>query len=379
MHSMTENALYSYNILIRKIDDIIAGQVSRRRNNAFEEIVLKKNRGVDASAGINPLGPSKKVKAAIRKAVKDIGLFPEAESEKLKRLFSSKYGPREECILFGNSIDELIYLIPSVFMPGRVLIIGPALRIYEQAVSVTGAEISYVVPDEHSGFSPDMETIKEKMKNVDLVFIADPNRISGRLSERAQLSELISYAASKGVRIVIDESLIEFTGEKGLIGGIDGWDNLIILRTTAYFYALPGLEISCAVAPPAVIAGLRKKRRPGLNTLALEAAGTACKDKTYQKLTGRHLDVEKNFIRNTLKRFEGLKIYDSDSNLLLFRSSCPGRNIVNTLARAGFSFRHCEDIQGLNSNFLRFSVMKHEHNKKFIRILVDCLERIVAE
>ena len=55
----------------------------------------------------------------------------------LKRLFKSKFGLSTENLLFANSIKELIYLVPSVLKPARVLIAGPALDIYEDAARVS--------------------------------------------------------------------------------------------------------------------------------------------------------------------------------------------------------------------------------------------------
>jgi threonine-phosphate decarboxylase len=331
------------------------------------------------SSGVCPIGPSKKIKAAIRKAVKDIRHFPEPEVRKLTKLFSSKYRLQEECILWGSSMEEIMCLIPVVFNPARILIIGPALRLYEQAASVTGTEVAYITADEQSGFLPDRKVIQEEIKKGDMLFLANPNRISGRLSEEKQLIDLIADAASRGVKVVIDEALIEFTDRDGFIGHCSEKENLIIVRSSAYFYGLPGLEIACAIASPADIAELRKKQKASMNTLALEAAGTAFKDKTYQKRVRQYVHDEKKFIRTKLKQYDAIKIYDSDTNVLLMTSDHFDRKIIDVFARAGLRVENGEGIQGLTSAYIVLSVMSHAQNKKITRILIDCLERAVAE
>src|ERR1700690_175807 len=117
---------------------------------------------IDVSAGICPLGPSKKVKAAIRKAVRDIDRYPDPELRRMRNFFSSKFGINKHGILFANSINELLKLVPSVF----------------------GTD--------------------------GLVIISNPDRITGRLAPRDELIKTLSVNTGKGCMIVLDEALIEF-------------------------------------------------------------------------------------------------------------------------------------------------------------------------
>jgi threonine-phosphate decarboxylase len=199
------------------------------------------------------MGPSKRVKAAIRKSAKQIKRFPDMEASRLKHLFLSKLGIHQDFILFANSIKELIYFIPSVFKPTRVVIIGPALRIYEKAALAVGADVTYVTADDKSAFIPDGKFIREKMRVADMVFLANPNRVTGKLMDKNILDLVLSESTSRGVKIVLDESLIEFSEGDSYVSDIAGLDHVIVLRTTAFFYGLPGLELSCAFSSPPAI------------------------------------------------------------------------------------------------------------------------------
>lgn len=338
-----------------------------------EEIRLKNVRIIDASSSVAPLGPSKKVKAAVRKAVKHIRRFSDHEALKLIKLLVSKYRISEDGVLFASSIDELVYRIPAVFQPRRVLIIGPALRMYEKASFQSGAEITYVTSDEYAGFFPNYDLIYEKLKDADLLFMANPNRISGRCATRDTLFGLISYALSRGVRVIMDESLIEFTVDDTFSGDSDVSENLITLRTTAFFYGLPGLELAFAVGSPSTIKELKKRIHGTINYLALVAAETALKDKTYKKITRKFVHDEKKRIFTHIEKLKGIEGYDSDTNVLLIKLEEQERRLFEGLNRAGFAMKDCKDIEGLNRQFMRLSVMSHEYNKKFLRVLTDCL------
>ncbi len=337
------------------------------------ECYLERNKIIDASSGISPLGPSKKVKAAIRKAVKNIRNYPGPELTRLIRLFSSKYGLSEKDILLANSRKELIYLVPAVFRPERVLVFGPAPEIFEDAASFSRAEVSYLNADEHSGFTADAGVIKQHLDGTDLLFIANPNLVTGRLTDKIKLRELLSFSVSANVRVVLDESLIEFAGEGSHCDDVLKTDNVIVLRTTANFYGLPGLELAYAVSSQKTLADMKSRGYWSINNLSVEAARTAFKDDAYKKLTKKYIYEEKKILMNVLRRQKGITCYDSDSNVILIKLDHQTDKIYKSLERAGFSFKHCEDIKGLGKSFLRFSVMKHEYNLKFLRILGSCL------
>lgn len=325
------------------------------------------------------MGPSRKIKASIRKAVKSINEHPTAGLTRLNRLFSSKFGIPEEGILFAGSMEELIYLIPAVFRPERVLVLGPALDIYGDASSAAGAEVSYFNTDEKSEFSADTGVIKEKLKGVDLLFVANPNRITGRLIDRKSLYSALSVAMEKKTRIVLDESLIEFTRDDGYYENSSKTNRLIVIRTTANFHGLPGLELAWAVTSPETASALKKHTRWRINNLAVEAARTALKDDAYRRLAIKYINDEKKLLLNAFKKLACVKFYPSDSNILLLKLESNGEKISDSLSEAGISIKDCRDIEGLDSSFLRFSVMKHESNLKFIRILTRLVKNLTPE
>ncbi|HYQ47923.1 MAG TPA: hypothetical protein VEP69_02550, partial [Thermodesulfovibrionales bacterium] len=80
--------------------------------------------------GVSPLGPSRSVKAAIRKALRDISRGSHDAQKRFERQLISQYGIGPGNILLANSLGELAYAIMEALHPGRVLIIGPAIQLY---------------------------------------------------------------------------------------------------------------------------------------------------------------------------------------------------------------------------------------------------------
>jgi threonine-phosphate decarboxylase len=338
------------------------------------EYGLKEHQVIDVSGGICPLGPSKKVKAAIRKAVRNLGIRPDSGSADLRKFFRTKFAVAEDAVVFANSLREILQLIPAVFRPGKILIAGPALNIYGDAAHDFGAEFVHINIGDAPWFETSAGSIMQHLEGSDLLFIARPNRVTGRLMERSDFVRIIENASEKNAFVVVDESLIEFTDDAGLVDEIPNRKNLIILRTTANYYGLPGLELACAVASPELTAKLSAKRTGDVNMLAAEAAKTAYKDKAYRRLTREFMEREKRLVAGVSKKMDKVIFYDTHSNVFLAKLDCPETNVIDALARAGFLVNDCGDIEGLGADYLRLSVMSHDRNLKLLRILKErCL------
>jgi threonine-phosphate decarboxylase len=330
---------------------------------------LKENKLVDGSSGVCPLGPSRKVKSAVRKAVKKINSGSGLEMDALKKLFESKFRLSSEKVLFANSIKELIYLIPEVLNPRRVLVVGPALAIYEDAARSAGAEVSHLAAMESAGFAFDMSCMRENIKNTDLVFFANPNRINGSMIPWKKIREVMTVLPSGSPHFVIDASLIEFAGSDDYCDDIISRGNFTMLRTTAYFYGMPGLELAHAVSSPEIIHLYQKKKHGDINLLSVEAARTAYKDATYSKASREYMLFEKKTIMRMLSKIEWLRMYDTDVNIFLIKIDKNPEEVAQKLRRAGLDIRDCDEIKGLDRSFFRISVMKHENNLKLISTL----------
>lgn len=330
---------------------------------------MNENKVIDCSSGINPLGPSNKIKSAVRKAIKKINNSSCMEMNRLKRFFDSKFNLSSENMLFANSLNELIYLVPDVLKPERVLIAGPALDIYEEAARLSGAEVSYINAAEAGGFVFNMSWILKNLKNTDLVFLANPNRVTGKMIPWEKLCEVLSVTPKGGPHFMIDESLIEFAGADDYPLDMIHKGNFTILRTTAYFYGMPGLELAYAVSSPEVIQLYEKKKHWDINLLSVEAAGTAYKDSTFNKASRQYLLSEKKAMLRRLDKIEWLRVYDTDTNVVLVKIDKNPEEVTQKLRRAGLGVRDCGEIKGLERSFLRITVMKHENNLKLISAL----------
>ena len=319
--------------------------------------------------GTNPLGPSRKVKAAIRKSAKNLNTLPKEGREHLERMFHSKYGAGNNSILIANSLKELLFVICRRLQPKKVMVVGPALNIYQEAARASGAAIESLCSNEEGFFLPDLHALVKKAEGKDLVFIANPNRISGKALSETVLKQVLAALSLKDCVTVIDESLIEFAVDEGCIRRAGHSSNIIVLRTTACYFGLPGLELAWAVAGPKMIESLRQGLYSDPSIPAIEAARAALKDKSYRRLSEQFMKEEKRLYKKAISRMPGMVMYDSDTNIVLLKAADLAEEIARRADLAGLAVELCSDFDGLSGQFLRISVMRHDHNLKFIKLL----------
>jgi threonine-phosphate decarboxylase len=99
------------------------------------------------------------------------------------------------------------------------------------------------------------------------------------------------------------------------------------------------------------------------------AARAAYKDSAYLRTSRRFILSEKKMIIKMLHEIKWIRLYDTDTNMLLMKIDKNSDEVAGQLRRAGLDIRNCTDIIGLNSSFFRISVMKHENNLQLISAL----------
>lgn len=329
---------------------------------------------IDTGTGVSPLGPSPRIKSALREAIKRINLSPDSERARFGRFFASRFGIPSGRICLATSVRELECAAVGHFRPVRVIIAGPAPGLYEEAAKAAGAEVSYIQADPSIGFSADPSMIVDRLGGAGLLFIANPNRLTGRLMPHDELKTILAGAALKGVRVVVDESLLDFTDsapfpDEFLASGV-----AISLKTTALYHGVPGLELAWAVSSEEVVRGISGRVSGQVDTLSLVAARAGMRDPAYRRLMREFTASERGLLMKTLGRLEGVVCYPSDSNMLLIKLESPDERLFGSLRRAGFLVRRCGDVAGLDDSFISISLMKHDKNKKFCRIMREAFK-----
>jgi threonine-phosphate decarboxylase len=212
---------------------------------------INKDKIVDFSSNINPLGLSKKIKKKIVKNFNIASRYPDIDYIDLKKSISSYYNINFDDIIVGNGGTELIFSIVRELKPKKSLILSPTFSEYEKALKVNNLKADYFRLNEKNDFYPDLNKFRSVLrKKYDCVFICNPNNPTGVFLKLDEIKKIIHECNKNKSMIFIDESFIDFTGyikNDSAMNVIKYYNNIIILHSLTKFLAIPGLRLGFAV------------------------------------------------------------------------------------------------------------------------------------
>jgi L-threonine-O-3-phosphate decarboxylase len=338
---------------------------------------------LDFSSSVNPLGASWKALEAIKESLGSISRYPDSNSVALRKAIAQRYkGLSEDNVVAANGSTELIYLFADAFLQrGNTALIGtPTFGEYERAVCRAGKKVKYVPLGKDFRLEPThfISNMDEKTK---IVFLCNPNNPTSRLAKTEALLEIVEKALIKDVLVFLDEDFLEFVKENSelsLIGKVEEFPNLFVLRSFTKLYGLTGLRVGYGVASKEITEVLLSSKIPwNLNCLGQIAAIAALSDEEHVQKSLALVKEEKAFLMKELERFGMLKVYPADANFFLIdirNCGFTSTQLKEKLLSHGVLIRDCSSFVGLDGYYIRVAVKKHHENEKLIEALKKTLQ-----
>ena len=168
--------------------------------------------------------------------------------------------------------------------------------------------------------------------------------------------------------VFLDEAYFEFAkfSYKDYPNGIDYLDRpgVIVARSFSKAYGLAGLRIGYGIANAEAITYMDRTREPfNVNLLAQAAALQAIDDRTFLKRSLCHVESEKEFIYDNLRKAK-IDYVESATNFIMVDVKKDCKEVFNKLLKKGVIVRDMK-AWGWDS-FRRVTVGTREENKKFM-------------
>jgi L-threonine-O-3-phosphate decarboxylase len=343
---------------------------------AAEESGLLPQDILDFSSSVNPLGPSKKALEAAKKAFSQIAAYPDSNSNELRQVIAGHFsGLSKGNVVVGNGSTELMYLFAEVFLKkgDKAVMPAPTFGEYESAVRKTGEAPKFVKLGKT--FNIDAEVFKRELADSKLVFLCNPNNPTSKLIPQETLKSIIEAALEQDTFVFLDEDFLEFVdNEKTLtmIGKINNYPNLFILRSFTKIFGLTGLRVGYGIANEEIINVLSCAKIPwNVNCLAQAAAVTALKDEEHLWITRALIKKEKAWLHGELGKFGSFKFSAPDANFFFIDVRNSGLNaaeIKNKMLKQGILIRDCTSFMGLDEFYIRVAVKTHVENERLIEV-----------
>lgn len=314
----------------------------------------------------NPLGPSPKAVAAIKKALKNIHIYPDSSIYYLKQKLAGHLKVSEKNLIIGNGSNEIIELIARTFLTPQLesIIANQAFIVYQMIVQAVGGQ-KVMVPLKN--YTHNLLGMAEKInKNTRLIFIANPNNPTGTIVNDEVFEQFLN-SVPEDVLVVLDEAYMEYVTDKNYPNSVQylsGRNNLIILRTFSKIYGLAGLRIGYGITTPEIVELLNKVRQPfNVNSLAQAAALESLSDEAHVSKSLENNEEGKAYLYKEFERL-GLSYVPTSANFILVHCDQDCTILSNKLLKLGVIVRPMKGYNFLNS--IRVTIGLPKENKKFI-------------
>jgi histidinol-phosphate aminotransferase len=331
----------------------------------------------------NPLGPSPKALAAIRRVGRKVLLYPDGASQSLRMALARHAGLKPEQVIVGAGSDELIELLGKTFLnPGDSIVVSDHAFIrYRMAGELMGAEVvSVPMRDLTHDLSAMAEAVRD---NTKLLFIANPNNPTGTYNSTDELQEFLTRIEQLNARrprpllIIIDEAYIDFAkvlakDYPDTLPLLKRYPHLVILRTFSKAYALAGLRVGYGLADPAVIKALDRVRPPfNVSTVGQVAAEASLADPRQVRRAVNLVLAGRKLVLPVLSRLP-LQVIPSIGNFVLIDlAPRRGGEIFELLMNRGIIVRSMDEY-GF-PHHIRVTFGLPEENKAFLKALKEVL------
>ncbi len=350
-------------------------KVSKLYNLDQEEIL-------DFSANVNFLGPPPGLKKELFNKFTDITQYPEPGSRTFKNKLAQYLNLDADRLIITSGAVALIYLLVKVLTPKKTMILVPSFSEYEFAAKNYGSDIKYITLKKEEDFKINIQQIITNLKNIDLLFLCNPNNPTGVLTSNQDIEKILNYAEKNDVKVVVDEAFIDFVDKEekySVINQIESYSGLFILRSMTKFYAIPGLRLGYGIGEPEIINEMEKNSDPwNVNTMAQLTGKYVLSRKKYQQKTKEVNKSERKYLYQQLKKIPELKPYQPSANFIFIdisKTQFTAAELTDILAKKAILIRNCNSYHSLGEDYIRIAVKNREENNILLNRLISVLDK----
>jgi histidinol-phosphate aminotransferase len=335
---------------------------------------LERELGISGSIKLasneNPLGPSPKAVAAIRKVLEGLNRYPDGSGFYLSQALAKHFGADLNQVILGNGSNELIELAVRTFVQAgdEVISADPSFVVYKLVTqAANGTNVIVPCRDMRHDLDAMAERITPKTR---IVFIANPNNPTGTMNTKAEMDRFMAKVPDH-VLVAVDEAYFEYVTRADYPDSLDylrEGKNILALRTFSKIYGLAGLRIGYGITKPGIAEPMNKVRQPfNTSSLAQTAALAALADRKHVEKSATVNNEGKQFLYREFDRL-GVPYIPTETNFIMFETGLEGRDVYDRLLKTGVI------IRPMGPKKLRVTIGLPEENKRFAAALESVLK-----
>ena len=277
-------------------------------------------------------------------AVRELPLhrYPDGQMRALREALAARTGHPFDGIWAANGSNEILaQLLQAYGGPlRRAAVFEPTYLLHRRLCWVTQTGIverrlepPFAIADE------DVAWLYSEAPDV--AFVCSPNNPTGNAQS---LDAIHSVADEAGGLVIVDEAYVDFGGESAL-SLVAEHPNVAIVRTFSKSFAMAGARIGYVLTSPDVVADLERVRLPyHLSALTQTAALVALRHADEANAALDALRTERDRIVRELSAIDGVTVFPSQANFVLFRPPGDAKDVWRQLLDRGVLVRDLTQV-----------------------------------
>lgn len=327
---------------------------------------------------VNPYFPPTRLKDELRASF-DTLLTQYPSGMKVNSLLASKnFNVAHENIIVGNGAAELIKSLMGR-LKGVSGFIRPTFEEYPNRYSKEDS-ISFVPDNRDFAYTADDLIAFFDDKAIDNLIVVNPDNPTGNYIPKKDVLRLIEWSGKKGIRLIMDESFVDFAEEKDstLLSRdiIEANKHLYVMKSISKSYGVPGLRLGVLASGDSETIAFMKKDVAIWNINSFGEYYMQIAEK-YRKDYERSLEkirAERARFQKELSAIDGIRVIPSQANYVMaeIEGTMTPRELMKRLLIDHEIFIKDLSSKTNGGKYVRIAVRDTEDNDRLIEALKEC-------
>lgn len=284
------------------------------------------------NANENAYGCSPRLLDALHEAANFANRYPVSTYGPLTERIAAMHKVTPDHVLLGVGSTEILRMAPLAFTGAgkKTVMASPTYEVVARQTTLAGAELDQVPLA--ADWTHDLDAILAHTDaRTGLVYVCNPNNPTATITPRKDLETFFAKLPSNAY-ILLDEAYHHYVEPSDrYVSFLDkpiDHPRLIVARTFSKIYAMAGMRLGYAIAPPDVVTQLRAHHVDnGITNLTARVALTALDDtETAAQNAKTNAADRQEFFRQV--RARKLKAMDSQANFAMFETGRPVEQVI---------------------------------------------------
>ena len=270
---------------------------------------------------VNPFFPPDKMKDELR-ANFDTLLTQYPSGMRVNSLLAAKnFDVHQENIIVGNGAAELIKSLMG-YLKGSTGFVRPTFDEYPNRYE-RESSVDFIPDNRDYSYTADDLVNYFDDKKINNLIVVNPDNPSGNYIPKVDLLKLIDWAKGKGIRLVIDESFVDFADEEDstLIEQelLENNPHLFVMKSISKSYGVPGLRLGVLASGDTETIASMKKDVAIWNINSFGEFYLQIEEKYKQDYKDALIKIraERKRFQNELAKIRGVRVIPSQANYVM--------------------------------------------------------------